>query len=385
MIRPRRATPPLPSVVGMNTQPEHIETVVIGAGQAGLSVGYHLARRGREFVILDEQRRVGDNWRRHWDTLQLYSPAIKDGLPGMRFPATTWTYPTKDQMGDYLEEYARRFELPVRSGVSVRELTTGGDGYLVATDSGPIVADNVVVATGPFGRPYVPHFASELKPGILQLHSSEYRRPTQLRPGPTLVVGAAHSGGDIAFEVGAHHPTVMAGHIHGEIPFRIESRVAHAALPLLFLLASHVLTIRTPVGRTLRPEIRAHGGPLIRVKKRDLTDRGVDLADARVTGVEDGLPVLDGGRVLDVENVIWCTGFHQHFEWIDLPVFGEDGWPEETRGVVPSSPGLYFTGLAFQSGFTSMLVAGAGKDAGYVVHHLVSRSREGAPALPKAS
>ncbi len=390
MIRPRRSTSSMPSVVCMNTHSEHIETVVIGAGQAGLSVGYHLARRGREFVILDDQRRVGDNWRRHWDTLLLFSPAIKDGLPGMPFPASTWTYPTKDQMGDYLEEYARRFELPVRSGIGVRELTAEGDGYVVATDSGPIVADNVVVATGTFGRPYVPEFASDLKPGILQLHSSEYRRPSQLRPGPTLVVGAAHSGGDIAFEVGAHHPTVLAGHIHGEVPFRIESRFAHVVVPVIFFAASHVLTIRTPVGRKLRPEIRAHGGPLIRVKKRDLTDRGVELADARVTGVLDGLPVLDGGRVLEVENVIWCTGFRQHFDWIDLPVFAEDGWPEEIRGVVPSAPGLYFTGLAFQSGFTSMLVAGAGKDAKHVVNHVVSRAErrhrdERAATMPRAS
>ncbi len=359
----------------MNTSNERFETVVIGGGQAGLSVGYHLARQGRQFVILDEQARVGDGWRRNWDTLRLYSPAVKDGLPGMPFPASMWTYPTKDQMGDYLEEYAARFELPVRSSVPVEELSANGDGYVVTTDTGRIEADNVVVATGTFGRaPNIPDFAREFSPGILQMHSSEYRRPSQLIPGGVLVVGASHSGADIAFDVGTHQPTVLSGPIHGEAPFRIEGRVAHVVLPVLFFAVSHILTIRTPLGRKIRPEIRQHGGPLLRVKKQDLADAGVQWEKSKVVGVQDGLPVLDGGRVLDVANVVWCTGFRQDYGWIKLPVTGEDGWPKESRGVVTAQPGLYFTGLAFQFGFTSMLVAGAGRDAKYVVDHLVSRS-----------
>ncbi|MGH3333136.1 MAG: flavin-containing monooxygenase [Nocardioidaceae bacterium] len=359
----------------MNTSNERFETVVIGGGQAGLSVGYHLARQGRQFVILDEQARVGDGWRRNWDTLRLYSPAVKDGLPGMPFPASMWTYPTKDQMGDYLEEYAARFELPVRSSVRVEELSANGDGYVVTTDTGCIEADNVVVATGTFGRaPNIPDFARDLGPGILQMHSSEYRRPSQLIPGGVLVVGASHSGADVAFDVGTHQPTVLSGPIHGEAPFRIEGRVAHVVLPVLFFAVSHILTIRTPLGRKIRPEIRQHGGPLLRVKKQDLANAGVEWEKSKVVGVQDGLPVLDGGRVLDVANVVWCTGFRQDYGWIKLPVTGEDGWPKESRGVVTAQPGLYFTGLAFQFGFTSMLVAGAGRDAKYVVDHLVSRS-----------
>jgi choline dehydrogenase-like flavoprotein len=212
-----------------------METVVIGAGQAGLATGFHLARRGRDFVILDAGERVGDNWRCHWDSLRLYSPARRAALPGMRFPAPPMSYPTKDEMADFL-------------------------------------------------------------------------------------------------------------------------------------------TIRTPLGRKMRPEVRAHGGPLIRVKRDDLARVGVEMAPARTVGVRDGLPVLDGGRVLDVANLIWCTGFQQDFSWIDPPVTGGDGWPVEVRGVVPSSPGLYFAGLAFQCGFASMLVGGAGRDAAYVVKHLCART-----------
>jgi len=360
---------------GDDRDPVRVETVVVGAGQAGLATGYHLARRGREFVILDAGRRVGDNWRCHWDSLRLYSPARAAALPGMRFPAPPAAYPTKDQMADFLETYAATFELPLRTGVRVRRVVRDGGGYLVATDGPSFRCDNVVVASGTFGRtPYVPDFADQLDPGILQLHSSAYKNPAQLRPGRVLVVGASHSGGDIAYEAGrAGHPTVLSGRIHGEVPFDIEGRPAQVIFPVLLFAAKHLLTTSTPVGRKMRPEVRRHGGPLIRVKRADLARAGVELAPARTVGARDGRPLLEDGRVVDATNVVWCTGFRQDFSWIDLPVIGDDGWPLETRGVVASSPGLYFAGLAFQYAFASMLVGGAGRDAEYVVRHLSAR------------
>ncbi|TDE02451.1 flavin-containing monooxygenase [Jiangella asiatica] len=362
--------------------PQHIETIVVGGGQAGLCVGYHLARLGRPFVILDEQRRTGDNWRRHWDSLRLYTPARYDGLPGMPFPGPRSAFPTKDQVADYLEAYAARFDLPIRHGVKVREVTANGRGYVVDGGDQRFEADNVVVATGTFGtRRYVPPFAAELDPSIDQLHSSEYHRLSQLQPGAVLVVGASHSGADIAFEAAREHHTVLCGRPTGQIPVPLESRRARAVFPVLWFLARHVFMLRTPIGRKMRPEIRTHGGPLLRIQASDLAAVGVERVTERVGGVRDGRPMLDGGRVLDVATVVWCTGFRQDLSWIRLPVLDDDGWPIEQRGVVPSAPGLYFTGLAFQRSFSSMLVGGAGTDAKHIASHIADhRAADGVTA-----
>ncbi len=359
----------------MDTQPEttNIETVIIGAGQAGLSTGYHLQRRGRPFVILDAGSRIGDNWRRQWDTLTLYSPAKYDSLPGLPFPAARWSFPGKDQVGDYLETYARTFDLPVRLDTRVVSLEADGDGYRVTTDHGTWRCDNVVVATGSFGRtPNVPAIAAELDPSILQLHSSEYRRPGQLRDGPVLVVGASHSGCDIAYEVAESRPTILAGRDCGQIPPRLESRAMHVIFPMLIFAWRHVLTRRTPIGRKEMSAIRSHGGPMLRVKRADLDERGVERVTARIEEVTDGRPVV-AGAPRDVATVVWATGFRQVFDWIRLPIFGEDGYPREMRGVVGDAPGLFFCGLSFQYAFASMVFAGVGRDAGFVADKVTRR------------
>jgi putative flavoprotein involved in K+ transport len=353
---------------------EYYETIIIGAGQAGLSTGYHLQRAGRDFLILEAHPRVGDVWRRRFDSLKLYSPAQYDGLPGMPFPAERWSYPTKDEMGDYLEAYAARFALPVRTGVSVDRLGRDGDRYVITAGDQTFEADNVVVASGTFQRPIWPEFASQLDPRIRQLHSGDYRNPSQLQPGAVLVVGASHSGSDIAHEVArGGQSTVLSGKVRGQVPFPQPSRRARVALPIMWFLANHVLTERTPIGRKLRPHVRFHGGPLIRVKRADLAAAGVEHTEARVVGVLDGKPVLDGERVLDVANVVWCTGFDKDSSWIDIPVTGADGWPEQKRGE--AAPGLYFVGLPFLYAFASMLVGGVGRDAGRVAAQIATGRR----------
>ena len=353
-----------------------IETVVIGAGQAGLATGYHLQRRGRPFVILDAGSRIGDNWRRQWDTLALYSPAQYDGLPGLPFPARRWTFPGKDQVGDYLETYARHFQMPVVLRTRVQKLEREADRYVVTTDHGRYRCDNVVVATGTFGRtPRIPSVADQLDPAILQLHSSQYRRADQLRDGPVLVVGASHSGTDIAFEVAQTHHTILAGRDCGQIPPPLDSRRMHLLFPVLLFAWRHVVTRHTPIGRKAMPHIRSHGGPMLRVKRSDLAARGVERVTSRIEEVQGGLPVVDGSP-RDVANVVWATGFQQVFDWIRLPILDEDGYPREIRGVVREAPGLFFCGLSFQYSFSSMLISGAGRDAAYVVDRLTTRPRQ---------
>lgn len=355
---------------------EHIETVIVGAGQAGLATAQRLRKRGRECVILDHAHRIGDGWRQQWDSLRLYSPARFDGLPGLRFPAPPWSFPTKDEVADYLEAYADHWDLAVRLGTRVSGLAQDpGGGFVVTTAAGQVHCDNVVVATGTFGRTAaIPDFATDLDPAILQLHSSEYRRPGQLRDGPVLVVGASHSGTDIAYELASTRPTTLVGRDCGEIPIRLESRLFPLVFPLLMLAWRHVLTRSTPIGRKELAAIRLHGGPMLRVKRADLVARGVARNESRVQGVRDGLPLLADGLTVDTVNVIWATGFRQTFDWIDLPILGENGWPREYRGVADDVLGLYFCGLSFQYAFSSMLLAGAGRDAEHLARRISERT-----------
>jgi putative flavoprotein involved in K+ transport len=360
----------------MTAGSEYVDTLIIGAGQAGLAAGYHLAHRGLPFRIVDADARIGDHWRDRWDSLRLFSPARVDGLPGMRFPLPGAAYPTGREMGDYLETYAERFHLPVESGIRVDRLLRGqsGSGFVAVASGRRIAADQVIVATGPFRAPHVPELASRLDPRIHQLHAGDYRNPGQLQPGPVLVVGLSHSGADIAFETAATHRTILSGKPHGQLPFAVIDTKwrARLLLPIVNFVGSHVLTMRTPIGRMMAPEVRKGGGPLLRVRLPDLDRVGVERHEARTVDVRDGKPVLDDGRLLDVANVIWCTGYRPDYGWIEPSITGDDGWPMQERGVTPIA-GLYVLGVPFTYAFTSMLVGGAGRDARFVVDRLQER------------
>jgi putative flavoprotein involved in K+ transport len=357
-------------------KPEHIETVIIGGGQAGLSVGHHLARRGRPFLILDANQRVGDAWRKRWDSLRLFTPARYDALAAVPFPAPARSFPTKDQVADYLEAYATRFQLPVLTGARVDRLSSDDGRFVVAVGDRSWEADNAVVAMSSFQVPRVPPFATGLSPDIVQLHSAGYRNPSQLREGGVLVVGAGNSGAEIALEVASRHPTWLAGKESGHVPFRIEGAAARFVFqPLLFRVVGHrVLTVDTPIGRRMRPRLLSHGAPLVRVKPKDLAAAGIQRVP-RVVGVREGRPLLADQRVLEVANVIWCTGFGPEFSWIDLPVFGENAdEPMHYRGVVASQPGLYFVGLHFLYAMSSGFLPGVDRDAEHIVHAILARA-----------
>ena len=354
---------------------EYIETVIIGAGQAGLAVGYELQRRRRPFVILDAQARIGDAWRERWDSLRLFTPARYDGLPGMRFPATGGSFITKDEMADYLESYATHFQLPTRLNTRVDCLSRVGDRFAISTGGDTIEADNVVVAMANFQQPRVPTFATQLDPRIVQLHSQHYKNPHQLADGGVLVVGVGNSGTEIALDVVKTHPTWIAGKEPAVVPFRIEPFLArNGALRLVRFVGHHVLTVRTPIGRKIRPHFLANATPLIRVKPKDLPLAGITRVP-RIVDVREGLPMTEGGETLDVSNVIWCTGYRPGFSWIDLPVIGDRQEPRHERGVVSEQAGLYFVGLEFLYSATSATVTGVARDARRVVKDLAARPR----------
>jgi putative flavoprotein involved in K+ transport len=345
--------------------PELFDVIVVGGGQAGLSVGYHLGRTGVRFLILDANERVGDSWRQRWNSLRLFTPAKFDGLDGMPFPANGNHFPTKDEMADYLEAYAQRFKLPIRHGMRVNHVRQRGDRFVVVTATQEFEASQVVVAMGKYQRPRTPKFAEDLSPDIAQIHSRDYRAVSQLKPGRVLIAGAGNSGADLALEAAfAAHHVWLAGPLVGEVPFRPGTFVGRNIMsPFVLGFVFHrVLTVKTPMGRSAQAGAVTRPVPLIRVKSRDLAAAGIERVP-RVVGVRDGKPLLEDGRVLDARNVIWANGYHAGFEWIELPVFDESGWPKHRSGVVESVPGFYFVGLPFLHAMSSSMIHGVGRDA----------------------
>jgi putative flavoprotein involved in K+ transport len=363
----------------MHSALEHsLDTVVIGGGQAGLAMGYYLKEQDRNFVILDARDRIGDAWRRRWDSLRLFTPAALNALPGMPFPFPGGYFPTKDETADYLEKYARKFDLPVRLGRRVDSLRREGDGYLVSAGEERYMAGNVVVATGPYHTPRIPDFAKSLDPSITQLHSSAYRKPDQIPEGNVLVVGAGNSGAEISVELAATRKTYLSGRDTGHVPGGVPQR--HVPKHILFgwFVGWWFLgrfTVDTKLGQKGREFNRSRGAPLVRFRPRDLIKAGVERVP-RVEGVVDGKPELADGRVLEVASVLWTTGFKPGFGRIELPVFSQVGYPLQHRGVMDDAPGLYFLGLPFQHTFASAVIGGVGKDARYVAKHIAERAIE---------
>jgi putative flavoprotein involved in K+ transport len=283
-------------------------------------------------------------------------------------------------MADYLEEYARHFDLPVRLDTPVSNVARRGDGFETCAGGRVLRSSNVVVATSTYHDPRVPAFASELDPSIVQLHSSRYRSPSQLPDGPALIVGVGNSGADIAIDLAATHEVIVAGETGAVIPFRIEPWLArHVLVSGVFTVLQHVITLRTPIGR----KVAAAGGksPLVRVKPKDIA--AVARRVPRIVGAADGRPVTADGEVFDVAAVVWCTGFRPSFPWLDVPVLGEGGEPTHRRGIVDSEPGLYFCGLHFQYSAASDSVVGMQRDARFVMKHLLRhRPVQAEAALP---
>jgi putative flavoprotein involved in K+ transport len=340
------------------------DVIVIGAGQAGLAMGYYLAQQGRKFLIIDGGTRVGDTWRKRWDSLKLFTPAGYSNLPGFRFPAEANHYPTAVEVADYLEEYAAHFDLPVRMGEPVLRLAriAGDCGYIVQTVLDQYVADQVVVATGPFQRPFVPSIAADLASDVLQLHSSEYRRPEQIFHGDVVVVGGGNSGVQIAAELATYHKTHLSiGKSQIHMPDRFLGRSIFSWLEKTGVMN---VPVTSRIGRRASQKEYLVGESYRRVSRTF----GVELAGRTLSASGDRL-MTEQGKSIKLSTVIWATGYRSDYSWIDVPVFNLDGRPEHHRGVT-QSPGLYFLGLAWMHTRGSALLGWVGRDAQYLAQRI---------------
>jgi putative flavoprotein involved in K+ transport len=373
----------------MKAQASSVRTLVIGGGQSGLVMAYYLRKAGEDFIILEADRRVGDSWRRRYDSLRLFSTPRYASLPGWRI-SPAGPFPTRDEMADYLEAYAARFLLPVCTNAAVRRVSRAPDGgFLVETSRGDYRAERVVVATGMHTVPRVPRLASQLDPGIRQLTSIGYRNPGEFAPGGVLVVGAGNSGTDIALDAAAAgHRTWIAGRHPGQVPFDIDSPRSRLLIPLVMFVFRHVLTVRTPPGRKQRRNGLGHGVNLVRNKVADLDAAGITRI-GRIQSVVDGRPVSEDGICPDTATVVWSTGSDPDHSFLDLPLrYADDGLPRHDRGVA-EEPGLYFLGLFFQYALASETIQGLSRDARWIVRQLgrasVTSRPEQQAALPSAA
>jgi putative flavoprotein involved in K+ transport len=348
------------------------EVVVVGGGQAGLAIGYHLAQRGRDFTILEASDEPAAAWRARWDSLKLFTPARYSSLPGLPFPGEPDRYPTRDEVASYLTDYVGRFGLPVELGSRVRSISKIDDGYLLEVGDRRYVADQVVVATGPFQVPFTPPLAERLDPRVVQMHSSAYRSPRDIPEGAVLVVGGGNTGFQIAEELSQSHDVHLSiGSRQTPLPQRIFGR------DLFWYLEGTGLIRKTTASRIGRR--MAGRDTLIGSTPRSIRRRGVRLhgraveVDGRTVGFADG-----GG--LDPDAVIWATGFRVDHSWIDVPVFGENGRLEHERGVTASA-GLYFLGLSWQYTRGSALIGWVGDDAEFIAERVDAFEAPARPAV----
>jgi putative flavoprotein involved in K+ transport len=370
------------------------DTIVIGGGQSGLAAGYYLNRAGGSFLILDANQRPGDTWRGRWDSLRLFSPAQYDSLPGLPLAMPKGTFPGKDVLADYLEDYATHFNMPILRGVRVTRVARHAGDFIVECGDRTFSCANVIVATGAYSRPWIPDSSALLNSSIHQVHSSGYRRPGDVVGDHVLVVGFGTSGIEIAIELAAAGRRVLlSGRPTAQALSKFVPGIFEGKNPILRLIGAaywnfmhSVVTIDTPLGRKAKSQISFRGQPLVRLNRADAVAAGIELV-ARLAGATEGKPFLEDGRKVGISAVVWCTGFRPNYQFLELPELALDGkgLPIAPHGIVEQIPGLYFVGLPFQVGLTSTLVGGAGRDAALVVRHMAQERNVAATGYTQPS
>jgi putative flavoprotein involved in K+ transport len=350
---------------------ERREVVVIGGGQAGLAIGYHLARQGRSFTILEAASEPAAAWRERWDSLKLFTPARYNALPGLPFPGDPERYPGRDEVVAYLAEYARHFDLPVELTSRVKSIRMTDGTYLVELDDRTYEADQVVVATGPFQVPFVPSIAERIDARVVQLHSTGYRSPDAIPAGAVLVVGGGNTGFQIAEELAGSRETHLSiGSRQMPLPQRILGRDLFWYLDATGLIHK---TTASRIGRRMEGRDTLIGSTPRALRRR----HGVHLHDRAVEAAGSTIGFSDGTS-LDVATVVWATGFRVDHSWVHVPVFDDGGRLVHRRGVTESS-GLYFLGLSWQHTRGSALLGWVKDDAEHIAQQIAA-FRPTAPA-----
>jgi putative flavoprotein involved in K+ transport len=348
-----------------STITNHRDVVVVGGGQAGLAVGHFLAQQGTDFTILEAAEEPAAAWRERWDSLKLFTSARYDSLPGMEFPGDPDRYPTRDEVADYLADYAHEFNLPVELNSRVRAVRRQNDGYVVELDDRAYEARQVVIATGPFQTPFVPRIAEDLGDGVVQMHSTGYRSPESVPDGRVLVVGGGNTGFQIAEELSASREVHLAiGSRQTPLPQRILGRDLFWYLDATGLIRK---TTASRIGKLMRKrEDTLIGSNPRRARRR----HGIELHGRAVAAAGSTVSFADGAE-LDVRGVVWATGFRVDHSWIDIPVVDENGRAVHERGVT-TSPGLYFLGQLWQHTRGSALLGWVKDDAAYIAERVAA-------------
>jgi putative flavoprotein involved in K+ transport len=343
-----------------------LDVLVIGGGQAGLAIGYHLAQSGRSFQIVDAGAEIGGTWRSRWDSLLLFTSGRYDNLPGLPFPAAPDTYPGKDDVARYLQAYAAEFKLPVRLNTKVTSLARGGEGYVAKAGGEALEARQVVVATGPFQVPFIPPIAEDLAPGVHQIHSAHYRHPQSVPPGKVLVVGAANSGCQIAQELSATHRVELSvGQRLPAIPQRPLGRDIWAWATALRL---DTVTAGSRLGKRLAGRDQVIGPGPRRLARR----HGIQTRPRAASAAGRTVTFADG-TAAEFDAVVWATGFATDHSWIDIQEAKDgQGHIVHQRGVT-LSPGLYMLGLTWQHTRGSALLGWVGSDAAFLAGQIARR------------
>ncbi|KAA0549848.1 SidA/IucD/PvdA family monooxygenase [Bacillus sp. BGMRC 2118] len=346
------------------------DVVIIGAGQAGLSIGYYLKKAEVSFLLLDKSTEIGASWRSRYDSLKLFTPRSYSTLPGLQLTGNENSYPNKDEIADYLVTYANTYTLPVQLNTVVEELTQLSDGsFTILTNNGTYLTKQVVVATGPFQAPHIPSTAANLSQEVLQLHSSEYQNSNQLIDGDVLVVGGGNSGAQIAVELSKERRVFLSvGHKMVFLPQDIGNKS-------IFSYFDKLGIYRASTDSFIGKWIRSKPDPIFGYELKGCLQNGKVIQKPRTTAIyNDNTIGFEDGSTLSVKNVIWSTGFRSDYSWMKMKnmknILNSTGNPIHTRGV-SNVKGLYFLGLPWQSSRGSALLQGVGADAEYILNQII--------------